>query len=65
MSLQDDMNAAAQEYAKRLEKQREDERLAALKLEAQHYGNAAAFAQAFEDALAGTQHDTDTDTQEN
>lgn len=65
MSLQDDMTAAAQEYARRLEKEREQDRLAALVAEARHHGNASAFAAAFEEAL--TQHDTDsnTDTEEN
>jgi hypothetical protein len=68
MSLQDEMNRGAQEYARHLEKQRETDRLAALVAEARHHGNASAFAQAFEEALAGrinTEHDDDTETQEN
>lgn len=64
MSLQDDMNAAAIEYAKHLEKQRETDRLAALTLEARNAGNASAFALAFENALAG-HTDTQPDIQEN
>lgn len=52
MSIQDEFNAGAQEYARHLEKQRETDRLEALKLEARKHGNAAAFAQFFEATLA-------------
>jgi len=63
MTFQDEMNAGAIEYAKHLEKQRETERLDALRLEVQKHSNGSAFAQALEAAFA--QHDTDTaDTQE-
>lgn len=51
MSIQDEMNAAAQEYARRLEKQQETERLQALRLEARQHGNASAFATAMEAAF--------------
>ena len=52
MSLQDEMTAAAQEYARRLETQREANRLAAIKLEVRHHDNATAFATAVEVAFA-------------
>ncbi|WP_028635879.1 hypothetical protein [Nocardioides sp. URHA0032] len=59
MSFQSDFEAAGEEYARHLEKQREVDRLAALTIEARKAGNASAFALAFEAALAA-QHDTDT-----
>lgn len=52
MSLQDEMTAAAQEYARRLETQREANRLAAIQLEVRHHDNATAFATAVEGAFA-------------
>lgn len=63
MSIQDELQAAAEEYARRLEKQREEDRLAALTLEAQHHANGALFAAAIEAAFTNSQSDTDT-TQE-
>lgn len=66
MSIQDEFQAAGEEYARRLEKQQTEERLEALRIEARHHGNAAAFAQ-FVEASFG-HHDTDlsdTNTQEN
>lgn len=51
MSLQDEMNAAAQDYARRLEKQQETDRLEALRLEARKHSNGSAFAQAIEAAF--------------
>lgn len=63
MSLQSDMTAAADEYARRLEKEAERDRLETLTLEARRAGNASAFALAFEEAL-GTDA-THTTTEEN
>lgn len=62
MSLQDEMQQAAEEYARRLDQDCEAQRLAALRLEAQKHSNADAFAEFFEAAL--DQQDTDQDTQE-
>lgn len=63
MSIQDEMQAAGEEYARRLEKQRETERLEALRLEARQHTNASAFGQAIQAAF--DQLDTDhDDTQE-
>ena len=61
MSIQDALQAAGEEYARRLEKQQEMDRLAALVAEARHHGNASIFAQAFEAAL-NAEH---TETREN
>jgi hypothetical protein len=52
MSIQDELNVAAQEYGQRLELKREENRLAALRIEAQRRGNASAFAEALERAIA-------------
>lgn len=63
MSIQDDFAAAGEEYARRLEKQQETDRLEALRLEARKHGNASTFAAAIEAAF--DQIDTDTNDQEN
>ncbi|CAB4951909.1 unannotated protein [freshwater metagenome] len=63
MNLQDDFHAAGQEYARRLEKQQETDRLEALRLEARKHGNASAFADAMQHAF--DQIDPDTNDQEN
>lgn len=65
MTLQDDFTAAGQEYARRLEKQRETDRLATLVHEARREGNASAFALALEEAFAKSTDHTDTTTEEN
>lgn len=62
MSIQQEMEAAAQEYARRLEQQREADRLEALRLEAREHGNASAFAEAVEAAFAQLDNDHDTDS---
>jgi hypothetical protein len=63
MSIQDEFAAAAQEYAGRLDRQAEKDRLEALLLEARNNGNATAFADAIQHAF--DQLDTDTNDQEN
>ncbi|HXH78175.1 hypothetical protein [Nocardioides sp.] len=63
MSIQSEFEAAGQEYARRIEKQQQTDRLEALRLEARKHGNASAFAAALEDAF--DQLDAaNTDTQE-
>lgn len=51
MSIQEEMQAAGQEYACHLEKQAQAERRAALTLEARRHSNAALFAEAVGAAL--------------
>jgi hypothetical protein len=63
MTIQDDFEAGAREYARHLEARDARERREALALEARDQSSAAAFAKFIEDSLA-PQHATDTD-QEN
>jgi len=51
VSIQDEFAAAGEEYARRLDKQAEDDRLAALRLEARKHSTANAFAAALQDAF--------------
>ena len=59
MSLRSEFEEAGVEYAARLDQQQEAERLAALKLEARHNDNAAAFATALEQAFTTPSDDTE------
>lgn len=61
MTIQDDFEAGAREYAKHLEERAANERREALALEARDHSAATAFAQFIEDRL-NPQH---TDNQEN
>lgn len=65
MTLQDDFEAGAREYARHLEERAARERRDALSLEARDQANGAAFADFFEARLTQTEHDTDSNTQEN
>ncbi len=57
MSIQDEFKAAGEEYARRLDRQAEADRLDALRLEARKHSNASAFAAALQDAF--DQHDAE------
>ena len=63
MSIQDEFAAAGREYARRIDKQAEADRLEALRLEVRKAGNASAFADAMQDAF--DQLDNNTDNEEN
>lgn len=66
MTLQDEFEAGAREFARHLEERAARERRVALSLEARDRANGAAFAEFFEARLTQTEHDTDsTNTQEN
>ncbi len=61
MSIKSDFEEAGREYARRLDRQAETDRLEALRLEARKHSNASAFASALQDAFDRALPDEDGD----
>lgn len=64
MTLQSEFRESGEEYARRLDRQAEADRLAALIRETRHEDNATAFAAAIEAALTGQTATTQEETTE-
>lgn len=62
MSIQEEFRTAAAEYARRLDQQREEERLTALRIEARRENNALAFTAAIEGLEAHDRDPSQTNT---